>query len=654
LERPFEAYRGDEPYVFICYAHDDQAVVYPELRWLHDSGINVWYDEGISPGEEWSEELGRAIENAERFVYFVSPRSVASRHCRNELSFAQNHDVPILSVHLEETALPSGVELAIGASQAMLKPELTESVYRERLLRALGGSAPAPPTQPAARPARAWWRWAIGTIVIVGGALAAWLLSERTHEPPAPDLSVAVIGVSALGDDPAVAIYADALTEELRTALAGNPYLRVVFAPGAAPPGVPDTSYALAGNAQRLDDVLRLRASLTRTANDRTVWSDTFDRPWVTVQADPAELAHTVSRFALAQLVLDSQCQNARRSSRSAEAAAALCAAYMEAVRRAQIGDGDPRVVLSNARRAVALDPEIPGAYALIANTYASGVPGLGWRETAREAHAALDRALALDPGNPALLMIRGPIQILELDYAGAEATYGRVLADPIYPDTAELHVELGILASTRGDIAAAVDHFDQALRINDAAANVHVFYAAALWIDGQHRDAIEIANSGLRLVDSGPFPFYLLMSKGLAHKALGEVKEARAAFEDAAASVGPTMRSAMAWALAELGRRDEARALLERLEAMDDPPLEHIVYGYAALRDPRAFEWIHRAIDHHVVSTVPFIRVNPVFSGLYDDPRWAEVIEHLDAEEAEARSRSEPNVPSQGTESMQ
>ena len=32
LDRPFEAYRGDEPYLFICYAHDDQAVVYPEIN----------------------------------------------------------------------------------------------------------------------------------------------------------------------------------------------------------------------------------------------------------------------------------------------------------------------------------------------------------------------------------------------------------------------------------------------------------------------------------------------------------------------------------------------------------------------------------------------------------------------------------------------
>jgi hypothetical protein len=55
--------KGDEPYVFVCYAHEDDDLVYPEIAWLHEQGINIWYDEGVSPGKEWSEELGRAIDN---------------------------------------------------------------------------------------------------------------------------------------------------------------------------------------------------------------------------------------------------------------------------------------------------------------------------------------------------------------------------------------------------------------------------------------------------------------------------------------------------------------------------------------------------------------------------------------------------------------
>ena len=89
MEKPFLAYRGSEPYVFVCYAHEDDGAVYRELGWLHDLGAQIWYDEGISPGEEWSQEIGQAIEKAEQVVFFVTPASVASRNCRNEVKIGR-------------------------------------------------------------------------------------------------------------------------------------------------------------------------------------------------------------------------------------------------------------------------------------------------------------------------------------------------------------------------------------------------------------------------------------------------------------------------------------------------------------------------------------------------------------------------------------
>ena len=49
MQRPFPAYKGDDPYIFICYAHADAEVVYPELVWLKKEGCNgsanVWQGE---------------------------------------------------------------------------------------------------------------------------------------------------------------------------------------------------------------------------------------------------------------------------------------------------------------------------------------------------------------------------------------------------------------------------------------------------------------------------------------------------------------------------------------------------------------------------------------------------------------------------------
>ena len=88
MERPFSAYEGTEPFIFVCYAHDDAELVYPEITRLRDAGFRIWYDEGISPGSEWSETLAQRIQQCSVFLYFVTPRSVEREHCRVEVNFA--------------------------------------------------------------------------------------------------------------------------------------------------------------------------------------------------------------------------------------------------------------------------------------------------------------------------------------------------------------------------------------------------------------------------------------------------------------------------------------------------------------------------------------------------------------------------------------
>ena len=39
MEAPFPAYDGDDPYIFVSYAHEDVTEVYPDLRWLREHMI---------------------------------------------------------------------------------------------------------------------------------------------------------------------------------------------------------------------------------------------------------------------------------------------------------------------------------------------------------------------------------------------------------------------------------------------------------------------------------------------------------------------------------------------------------------------------------------------------------------------------------------
>ena len=134
MDKPFPAYEGDEPYVFVCYAHDDAKIVYPEILWLRDRGINIWYDEGISAGAEFPERLGKAILGASLVLFYVSPDSVSSRHCRDEVYFGMDQDTPILASHIAKTEMPPGLALSTGTTQALMRHEMRQKDYRKKLL----------------------------------------------------------------------------------------------------------------------------------------------------------------------------------------------------------------------------------------------------------------------------------------------------------------------------------------------------------------------------------------------------------------------------------------------------------------------------------------------------------------------------------------
>ena len=134
MDKPFSAYSGDEPYIFVSYAHADADRVYSEIRWLHEQGFNVWYDEGIKPGSVWREELAKAIDGAAMFLFFVTPASITRPNCLREVGYAVDHEFPFLAIHLEETELDAATKLTLSSIQALHRFETAEREYRSKLI----------------------------------------------------------------------------------------------------------------------------------------------------------------------------------------------------------------------------------------------------------------------------------------------------------------------------------------------------------------------------------------------------------------------------------------------------------------------------------------------------------------------------------------
>ena len=93
------AYRGSGHYAFVCYAHADASIVYEEIYWLSEQGVNVWYDEGIVPGASWRAELADAILGADQFLLFISSSSLQSAHCNREINLALDEGKLIVPIY---------------------------------------------------------------------------------------------------------------------------------------------------------------------------------------------------------------------------------------------------------------------------------------------------------------------------------------------------------------------------------------------------------------------------------------------------------------------------------------------------------------------------------------------------------------------------
>ena len=120
------SYEGNENYIFISYAHKDTETVFQVLELFQRNHYRFWYDEGITPGSEWPEDIARHLNASAMVIAFITPNAMASPNCRREINYALSKNKPFLSVLLEPTEMPPGMEMQLSAQQSILRHNFPE------------------------------------------------------------------------------------------------------------------------------------------------------------------------------------------------------------------------------------------------------------------------------------------------------------------------------------------------------------------------------------------------------------------------------------------------------------------------------------------------------------------------------------------------
>ena len=113
MRTKFEAYTGDEPYLFISYSHRDTPKVYPILDALYDKKYRMWYDESCETGNDFRDELRGRIKNCEAVILFVSQASMLSPFCGMEIIVAREYGKRLYPIYLDGVEVPPSFQILL-------------------------------------------------------------------------------------------------------------------------------------------------------------------------------------------------------------------------------------------------------------------------------------------------------------------------------------------------------------------------------------------------------------------------------------------------------------------------------------------------------------------------------------------------------------
>ena len=93
--------------IFISYAHADAEHLLPIQKALeiHD----IWFDQRLSVGQTWWEEIEQQIAQAHCFIFLLSSHSLQSEYCQKELDHALRLNKPIAPVMVEKVDIPETI-----------------------------------------------------------------------------------------------------------------------------------------------------------------------------------------------------------------------------------------------------------------------------------------------------------------------------------------------------------------------------------------------------------------------------------------------------------------------------------------------------------------------------------------------------------------
>jgi adenylate cyclase len=525
----------------------------------------------------------------------------------------------------------------------------------------------------------AWFATAVIVLLALGFPVAlglAWAFEVKPNAPDSGDhtepddqetnaeeylvtrRSIAILPLENLSDESRIGHFANGLTEEVLNRLSALKDLKV--ASRSSTLAYRDlnqntklvgeelgVSYLLEGSVRQASEALRLTIQLIRAPDDEHIWAQSFELAIDDGFEAQEKLAKSVAHRAHANVIADVSILATRRQTQSARAYRHFRIAAEE---RWQGVNSDKmanlKLVYDNFRLATEIDPEFAAAHEGVANA------SLMWRrlditreEASSVAHAAMRRSLELRPPSGYSYMVLGMVyNQLDANLPAARQALTQGLA--IAPNIAWLHGELAATAIREGKVAEALEEIRTAAKLSPGDRRINQALGVYLFLKSDFSGAIATFEEVLERAAAGNDYVEVSAWSALALMQQDNLERANAILDTALKISEPIEGiGVLALALAQAGRTLEGAEIKAKAVAKhgDHWFTQRFLLHLAVGEMDEAFDNLHQSIDKRRDSDLRFLRTDTSFlSEMRADPRWSNVVAHLDDMEASAAAEGD------------
>ncbi len=453
--------------------------------------------------------------------------------------------------------------------------------------------------------------------------------------------SLAVLPLKNLSGDPTQDYLADGMTEALIGRLSSIHDLRVISRTSMmtfkdTKLSLPEIAKTLGvdtlveGSVIREGNHIRVHAQLIRAATDEHFWSEAYDREMRDALALESDVAESIARKVEVTVTGEEHARLTAARSVSPE----VYESYLKG--RFALGKGNSRTDIDESiadfEDAIKQDPTFAPAYVGLANAHsalASVFIGAPPELERAKVVSAARKALELDPELAEAHTMLAVMQQEQWHWTEAETEFKRTLE--LNPSNATAHNGLARWLVCHGRIEEALQWVRRGRELDPVA----VSGTEVAWILFQSRrydEAMQELRSVLavRPDDSAALWFlgFVLIANNQPNEAIPVLEKTFSVSGHSSAVIGVLIR-----AYAHAGRRADALRLLAELKKRKQAgyvPAAAFVNAYLGLGDKEeAFAWLEQGCKEHS-NILQWLKVHPYFDPLRDDPRFKDLVHRV------------------------